>query len=175
MPREDFFGNRHRSGCGRDWRNLHLALQSRDVERKQPAIFNDLPGDLVFAARELFERDLFAIRDATDEIEVRRSQQSEVLAVLPVDALDVLGDDAADARGDFGIRRLFAARPFAAPLAGDRDDEAAAFDVALFDGKLVAALQAEVDELAESFVEVIADVSRGDLVGRGVVAQRRDL
>src|SRR5437868_13168648 len=75
MPREDFFGNRHRSGCGRDWRNLHLALQSCDVERKQPAIFNDLPGDLVFAARELFERDLFAIGDATDEIEVRRSQQ----------------------------------------------------------------------------------------------------
>ena len=175
VARKDFFGQRHRPRRGRDRRNLHAALQAGDVEREQPAIFDDLPGDLVFAFGKLGERNFFAILDATDEIEIGRSQQAEVLAVLPIDALDVFGDDTAEAGGDFGIRRLLAARPFAAPLAGDRNDEAAAFDVTLLDGKLVAAFQSEVDEFPQAFVEVIADVSRGDLVCRDVVAQRRNL
>ena len=109
MAREDFFGKRHRAALSGDRRNLHLALQARDVERKQAAIFDDLPRDLIFAARELFERNLFTVFNARDQIEVGRGQQAEVLAVLTVDALDVFGDNAANACGDFGIRRLLAA------------------------------------------------------------------
>ena len=109
MPREDFFGKRHRAPLSGDRRNLYLTLQARDVEREQAAVFDNLPRDLIFAARELFKRNLFAISDARDQIEVGRGQQAEVLAVLSVDALDIFGDDAANAGGDFGIRRLLAA------------------------------------------------------------------
>ena len=60
---------------------------------------------------------LFAARDALDQIEIRRGEQPEVLAILLVDALYVFGDYEPYARGDLGVRRLLAARPFAAPLA----------------------------------------------------------
>src|SRR4051794_27305509 len=102
MPREDFFGKRHRATFGGDRRNLYLTLQARDVERKQAAVFNDLSRDLVFAACELFERNLCAVFNARDQIEVGRGQQAEVLAVLTVDALDIFGNDTTNACGDFG-------------------------------------------------------------------------
>ncbi|HEX2202689.1 MAG TPA: hypothetical protein VHG91_05310 [Longimicrobium sp.] len=59
----------------------------------------------------------------------------------------------------------------AAALARDGGDEAALLHAPLLDGELAPRLEAQVRELAEGLVEVVADVRRGDLVGRDVVAQ----
>src|SRR5207302_1272157 len=69
-------------------------------------------------------------------------------------------------------RRLLAARAFAASLARHRNYEAALLDVSALDWKLIAALQADVNELAKRFVKVIADVSGRDLVGGDVATKR---
>ena len=63
--------------------------------------------------------DFFAAANSVDQAEIRRGQHAEVLAVLLVDALDVLGDHQLDAGRHLGIRRLLAAGAFAAPLAAD--------------------------------------------------------
>ena len=120
-----------------------LALKPRDVEREEPAVLDDLPGDFVFAGGELFERDFVARGDSLDQIEVGRGQQPEVLTVLFVDSLVVFGDDQPNTGGDFRVRRGLAARSLAAPFAGNRSDEAAVLDVVALNRELVAALQAD--------------------------------
>src|SRR6185503_6348794 len=102
MSREYFFRQGHRTvaGCYR-W-NSSFALEPRDVEREQPAVLNYLPGYFVFASRELFERNFVAARDAADQIEVSRSEQPEILAILFVDAFDVLRNCEPDARRKLG-------------------------------------------------------------------------
>ncbi len=171
VPGEDFLRQRHGARGRCDGGQEDFLLQARDVEGKQAAVLDDLAGDVVLAAGEFGERNLFAAPDLVDQAEVGRGQHAQVLAVLLVDALDVLGDHELDAGGALGVGRLLAARSFAAPLAAHRAHEPAALDVAALDGQLVAALQAGVGKLAQGLVEVEADVRRGDLVGGNVVAQ----
>ncbi len=168
---KDFFGNGHGPRPGLDWRQKYLALQACNVEGKQSTILDDLAGDLVFAFGELAERNFFVAADLIDEVEVGRGEHAEVLAVLLVNALDVFRDDELDAGIHLRIGRRLAARTFAAPLAAHRRHESAAFHVHALDGCLVAALQSGVGELAQGLIEEEADVRRGDLVGRDVVAQ----
>src|SRR2546429_9444697 len=61
-------------------------------------------------------------------------------------------------------------RALATPLAADRGDEAAALHRAPRDRELLAALQAQVGEVAEGFVVVVADIGGAELAGREVVA-----
>jgi len=129
------------------------------------------PRDLVFAFREFRKRHLFAVTNAIDEREVRRSQQAEILAVLLVDALDIFGDHQLDAGAKLGIRRLLTAGTFAAPLTADRRYKAAFLHVTTLDRHFVPALQARVRELAQGFIKEEADVRRGDLVSGDVITQ----
>src|SRR2546430_939684 len=98
-------------------------------------------------------------------------ENDQVLAVLAADALEGLGHHQLDAGAHLGVRGLLARRALATPLAADRGDEAAALHRPPRDRELVAALQAQVGEVAEGFVVVVADVGGGDLVGRDIVAQ----
>src|SRR5262249_48914336 len=100
-----------------------------------------------------------------------RREDAEVLAVLPVDPLDVLGDHDADAGAHLRVRRLLAARALAAPLARDRDLELAGLDRPARDRELLARPEAQVREVSERVVVVVTDVGRRDLVGRDVVAE----
>ena len=117
------------------------------------------------------ERDFFSRPDLLDQREVGRGQQAQVLAVLFVNAFDVLGDHQLDPGAHLGVGRLLPAGALASPLAADGADEAAFFHGAASDGQHVAALQAQVWDLAQGFIEVEAVVRGRDLVGRDVVAQ----
>src|SRR5271157_1479736 len=171
VTRENLFRDGHGARLGVDRRQKGLALQARDVEREEAAVFYHLARDLVLALRELGQRDLFAAADLVNQAKVGRRQHAEVLAILLVNAFDVLGDHQLDARRHFGIRRLLPAGALAAPLAADRAHEAAALHIAALDRRLVAALQAGIGKFAQRFIEEEADVRWRDFVGGDVIAQ----
>ena len=168
---EDLFRHGHGALRCLDGREEHFLLQSRHVEGKQAAVFDHLPRDFIFAAGKFRERDFLSCPDFFDQREVGRGQQAQVLAVLFVNALDVLGDHQLDPGAHLGVRRLLPAGAFASPLAADGAYEAALLYVASSDGQHVAALQAQVRDLAQGLVEIEAVVRGRDLVGRDVVAQ----
>src|SRR5581483_7359119 len=170
---ENLFRDRHRAALARalDLRQRHLALHARHVERKQAAVFDHLAGDLILARRELGQGNLLSAADAIDQGEIRRGQQAQVLAVLLVDAFDVLGDDHADSGAHLGIRRLLAARALAAALSAHGANEAAALHVAPANRRHVAALQSKIWNLPQGLVEVKAIMRGRNLVGGNVVAQ----
>src|SRR5439155_457741 len=147
-------------------------LEPGDVEVEQPAVLDDAARDLALALGEGCERNRLAAPHSVDDREVGSGEYSQILAILPVDPLDVLGDDQLDAGAHLGVRRLLPRRALAAPLAADRRHEATALHRSPRDRELLAAFQAQVREVAQRFVVVVADVGRRDLVGRNVVAQR---
>jgi len=102
-----------------------LPLEARDVELEEPAVLDDLPGDVVRAPGELLQADLLSGADAPDDREVVGGQDAEVLAVLVVDALDALGDHHLNAGVELGVGAGLAAAPLAPALARHRADEAA--------------------------------------------------
>ena len=171
VPSEDLLGQRHRRVARAlsrvfDRRQKYFPLHARHIERKQPAVLDDLPRDLILASGKFAERNLFPAANAVDQRKVGRGQQPQVLAVLFVDALDILGNHDADAGAHLGVRRLLAARSFAAPLAAHRADESAALHVAAADGRHVAAFQPKVRNLAQRLVKIEAVVRGSDFVGR---------
>src|SRR6266550_4648414 len=93
--------------------------------------------------------------------------------ILPfaVDTLDALRDDKLYPRAHLRVRRLLARGALAPALAAHGGHEATALHGAAGNREFVAALEAEVREFAQRFVVVVADVRRGDFVGRDVVAQ----
>src|SRR6185437_1082748 len=101
--------------------------------------------------------------------EVGRREQADVLAVLPVDLLDVAGDDELHARLALGVGRRLARAAAALRAAADDDAEAAVLDVVLLHD---AAAQADQAVPGEGLVVVVTDPSRGQLVGRDVVDER---
>ncbi len=169
VAREDFLRERHPSGGvlvrRPDRRQKHFLLQASDIEREQPAILDHLPGDRVLARGELAERNFRPGTDTLNQREIRRSQQPEILAVLLVDALDILRDHHLNSGTHLSIGRLLAARAFTAPLAADRADETAFLDIRAPDGVDASALQTEIGDLTKCPVKVEAIVSGCDLVG----------
>ncbi len=170
MAGEDFLCNGHGALRCLDGRQKHLFLQARHVEGEEAAVFDHLPGDFVFAGGKFRERDFLSRPDFIDQREIGRSQQAQVLAVLFVNAFNVLRDHQLDPSAHLGIGRLLPAGALAPPLAADGADEAALLYVAPSDGQHVAAFQAQVRDLAQGFVEVEAVVRGRDLVGRDVIA-----
>src|SRR5579862_7485063 len=57
---KDFFGDGHGPVCSLNRRQENFFLHTGDVEWEQTAVLDHLPRDLVFAFRELAQRDLFA-------------------------------------------------------------------------------------------------------------------
>ena len=99
------------------------------------------------------------------EREIRRSEQSEILTILFVDALDIFGDHQLDSGAEFGVRRMFATASLPATLAADARDKASVLYRRTTDRRLSAALEPEIRKLAEGLVEEKADVRGRDLVG----------
>ena len=93
MAGKNLFGNGHRPRLGFCRRQEDFALQARNIEGEQSAVLDDLTRDLVFAIGELGEGNFFTAANLVDHAEVGRSQHPKVLAVLLVDAFDILRDD----------------------------------------------------------------------------------
>ena len=108
---------------------------ARHVEGEQAAVLDHLPRDFVFAGGKFRERDFLSRPNLLDQREVGRSQQAQVLAVLFVNAFNILGDHQLDSGAHLRVGRLLAARAFAPPLAADGAHEAAFFYVAASDGQ----------------------------------------
>ena len=79
----------------------------------------DAGGQRVAAGEQFVERDRFAALDALDQPEVGRREQTDVVGVLPVDALEALGDDQPHAGRALGDDAVLARRALAVALAGD--------------------------------------------------------
>ena len=148
-----FLGDIHRARTVVHWRNGNrlLPLHASDVERKQTAVLDDLPSYLVLTLRESSRGIVRPGANFVDERKIRRCKHAEVLAVLLVDTLDILGDDDLDSGAAFGIGRLFATATLSPSLAAYGADEASALYVAALNGKLIAALEADVGKLAQAF------------------------
>ena len=71
VPREDLLRHRHGPRLGGDRRHGNFALHARDVERKQPAVLDDLARDLVLALGKHGERNLVAAADAVNQAKNR--------------------------------------------------------------------------------------------------------
>ena len=76
VARKNLLRDRHRPRLGVDRRQKNLALQAGDVKRKQPAVFDHLTRDLVFAPRKFGQRDFFAAADLVDQAEVGSGQHA---------------------------------------------------------------------------------------------------
>ena len=107
----------------RSWRASRIArwpYASRPPLRRIAAASASRP------ASELVDGDRLAARDALDQAEVGRREQADVVGVLPVDALEALGDRPAGCRPSRSASRaVLARRALAVALARDRDREAA--------------------------------------------------
>ena len=104
VPGKNLFRQRHWPFLRFDRRQKDFFLHSRNVEWKQPAILDHLARNVVFARGEFTERNFLPGPDPLDDREVGRSQQSEILTILLVDALDVLRDHQLDPGRHFRIR-----------------------------------------------------------------------
>src|SRR3989442_15501155 len=141
---EDLLAQRHWPGRRIRPREDDFALEAGDVEVEQSPVLDDAARDLPFALGEGREWDRLAAPHPVDDGEVGGRENSQILTVLAVDALDVLGDDQLDPRAHLGIGGLLARRALAASLAAHRRDEAAALDRPPRDGKLFTTLQAQI-------------------------------
>src|SRR6266516_4242565 len=158
VARDDLFAERHRPARRRGRREHDLALEPGHVEVEQSSVLDDATRDLALTLGEGGERDRLAAADPVDDREVGGRENAQVLAVLPIDPLDVLGHHQLDAGAHLGVGGLLTRRALATPLAADRGDEAAALYRPPRDRELLAALQAQVGEVAEGFVVVVADI-----------------
>ena len=153
---------------GNDRRRRRVAREARLVVGEEAARADDVGADGIEPGGELLDGDALAGDDPLQDPEVGRGEQADVLAVLPVDLLDALGDHQVHARGELAEGRRLAAGT--APLAEAADDhgEASALDRVLLDH---AALQADHRVPTEGLVVIEADPARRDLVGADVVPE----
>ena len=114
----------------------------------------------------------FAGTDAIDERKIGTRENAEVLAVLLVNALDVLRYHQLDAGAHLRVGRCLARRSLSPPLAANRTNEAARLDAALGHWHLVAALETQIRKLSQGLVIVVADVRGRYFVCRYVVTKR---
>ncbi len=70
MAGEDLLGQRHRALLGLDRWQKHFLLHARDIERKQAAVFDHLPGNFVFTFGKFAERDLVSRPNTVDQRKV---------------------------------------------------------------------------------------------------------
>src|SRR5205807_8446409 len=134
---------------------------------------DELPRAFIFAAGEFSQRDFLACPHLIYKVEIRGSQYAEVLAILLVNALNVLRDDELNSRRPLGVRRLLPAGTFSTPFAADTRHEPTILYVAALNRQLVAALQAGVGKFTQGLVKEEADVRGRDLVRGNIVAQLR--
>src|ERR1700730_8866970 len=171
VARKNLLRQRHGAPSRFDRRKKNLFLHARHVEGEEATIFDHLLSDLILTRGEFSEWDLFSRPDLVDQREVGRGQQAQVLAILFVNALNVLGNDQSDPSAHLGVRRLLPAGPFAASFAADRADEPAPLDLTPPNRKHIAAFEAQVGNFTERLIEIETVMRRGDLIGRDGVPQ----
>src|ERR1039457_5263260 len=130
MPSKDLLRQRHRTLLSLYRRQKNFPLHARHIEGKQSPILDHLLRDLVFPGSEFTERDFFPSANPADQGKVGRSQQPEVLAVLLVDALNILRNCDLNPGAHLRVRRLLATRALAATLAAHRANETAFLHIA---------------------------------------------
>jgi hypothetical protein len=108
-----------------------------------------------------------------DQRQISRSKKSQILAVLLVNPLDILRNHHPDASTHFGVRRLFPAGTFAATLATDCRHESTALYIAASNRSNSTALQSEIRNFAQGFIEIKAIVCGRDFVGGNIITQLR--
>jgi len=175
VPRQQFLGVGHGPRLGPGQRRHRLAPEAGGVVGEKAATAHDLGGDGIQPRREFQQRNGLAPAEPRDQAEVRAGEQAQVLGVLAVDALEAFGDDQADSCAEFGIGAGFAAAALAPALPGHAHLETPGTDGALLHGEGLATLQAQVGEVAQLLVEVVADEGRRDLVGADLVTQGEGL
>jgi len=92
--------------------------------------------------------------------EVSGRQQSQILTILLVNALDVLRDHELNPRAQLCVRTLLSAAAFPAALSADRGHKSAALHITTLDGKSHAALQSEIWDLTQRLVKIKAIVRK---------------
>ena len=88
---KNLLGHRHGARLGVNHWQRNFLLHARDVEVEKSAVLDDLSRNLIFPMSEFGQRNLFAPADLVNQLEIRRGQYAEILAVLLVNALDILG------------------------------------------------------------------------------------
>ena len=171
VPRDDLLRQRHRALCRRHHRHFNEPLQPGHVVVEQSAVLDDPAGNAALAFGEDRERDRLTPTDPLQQREVGAGEDAEVLAVLPIDAFDVLGEHQPDPSHHLGVGRLLPARTLPSPLAAHRHHETAVFHRSAGDGKLLSRLEAQVGKFTKGLVVVVADVGRRDFIGGDIVAQ----
>jgi hypothetical protein len=160
------------SGAPRANRYIRSGRACRSPVLQQPTRTHDRRRKRVAPGQQLVESDRLAARDAFDEPEVGARQQPHVVGVLPVDALEALGDHQPHPGRPLGDDAVLARAALAVALAGDHDLDAGGLDRVAPDRPLAAGGEAGVRIAAERGVEMHHRRERRDLVGRDVVAQR---
>src|SRR5690242_17845047 len=122
----------------------------RAAVAQQATCTQDLPRRFVAPFEQEVERNGFAGGDSVEHGEVGGGEESQVVAVLPVDALEVFGHDEPDARRFLGERARLARRALAVALARDDHHESAVLDRIATDRLLVAGLEANVGYAAQT-------------------------
>ncbi len=148
VPRKNLLRQRHGAFFSLHWRQEYFLLHPSHVEGKQPAILNYLPRNLIFPGGELGKRNLLPAANPINQRKISRSQHAQVLAILFVDALNILGDHNLDACAHLRVRRLLPARSFPAPLPAHRAYKPAALHLAATYGSYAAALQPKIRNLS---------------------------
>src|SRR6266446_1733239 len=116
VHRKNLLRQSHRARRSLDRWQENFPLHARNVKRKQPAILNHLPSDLVLPSSKFTERNFLPRANPVDQSKVGRCQQPQVLAVLLLDALNILGNRNLNPSTYLRIRRLLATRSFPPPL-----------------------------------------------------------
>src|SRR5947207_10782514 len=92
------------------WWRRDFSGQPRLVVIKQTAVFDDVSRNRIETFGEFFQRDLFPASDSFNQSKVSRSQQPNILRVLPVNLLNTFRDDKLNPRPFLSIGRRFSRR-----------------------------------------------------------------
>src|SRR5258708_10679752 len=160
VPRKNLLRQRHGAFFSLHWRQEYFLLHPRHVERKQPTVLNYLPRNLILSLGKLGKRNLLPTANSVDQRKVSRSEHAQILAILLVDALNVLRNHHFDPRAHLGVRRLLAARTLSPPLSAHPTHKPAALDFTPSNRRPPAALQPKIKNLAQRLVKIKAVVRR---------------
>ncbi len=160
--------------CGRSAGGLRCRRRAAQVplpEPQQAAAAQDGRGQRLATLQQFLERDRLAAADALQQPEVGRGEQADVVGVLPVDALEALGDHQPDAGQPLGGGAVLARGALAVAAARHRHLEAGGLHRARPPPATAPPqCQAGVREAGQPLVVVRQDRHRRDLVGGDVVA-----
>src|SRR5260370_35853907 len=81
VPRKNLLRQGHGAFFSLHWRQEYFLLHPRHIERKQPAVLNHLPRNLIFPGSELGERNLLPAANPINQRKISRSHPAKSLAI----------------------------------------------------------------------------------------------